>query len=263
MSLGLMSLGALRVAPRRIGMGPAVAAAVVFLALTAAALAEPTFPPLTGRVVDQADLLSPAAERRIAGQLEAHEKATGNQVVVVTLDSLQGYDIADYGYRLGRQWGIGQKGEDNGLLLIVAPNERQVRIEVGYGLEGVMTDAASHLIIQNRILPQFRQGDYEAGIEAGVAAILSTLEGKAPQPVSDRGSRSSAKPVIPMILFFGFVVFFQIMRYRRGGRRRRRGGVFVPVGMPGRRGGFGGGGFGGGFSGGGGGFGGGGASGRW
>src|SRR5690606_24342975 len=131
-----------------------LAAALVCLILVAAngapAEADPVFPPLTGRVVDQADLLSPAAERRIADQLEAHDRATGNQVVVVTLDSLQGYDIADYGYRLGRQWGIGRAGADDGLLLIVAPNGRQVRVEAGYGVEGRVTGATSHPVIANR-----------------------------------------------------------------------------------------------------------------
>src|SRR3546814_5105751 len=100
---------------------------------------------------------------------------SGRQVVVATLADLQGYDIADYGYRLGRTWGIGQKGEDNGALLIVAPGERKVRIEVGYGLEGILTDAMSSIIIQRAIIPHFKQDDYPGGIAAGVNEIGKLL----------------------------------------------------------------------------------------
>src|SRR5215813_15579420 len=132
------------------------------------AAAEPAFPALSGRVVDQAQILDAAARARIEGKLEQLESKTSTQLVVVTLRSLQGYDIADYGYRLGRHWGIGQKGLNNGALLIVAPNERKVRIEVGYGIEGTLTDAISRLIIENAILPRFRAGDVSGGIERGV-----------------------------------------------------------------------------------------------
>ena len=103
--------------------------------------AEPSFPALTGRVVDDAHILDAAARAAIERKLAAFETKSGRQVVVATLPSLQGYEIEDYGYRLGRHWGIGEKGSNNGALLIVAPNERRVRIEVGYGLEGTLTDA--------------------------------------------------------------------------------------------------------------------------
>ncbi|OQX57955.1 MAG: hypothetical protein B5M52_06340 [Helicobacteraceae bacterium 4484_230] len=142
-------------------------AAVLFAAIT--------FPELTGRVVDNADLLSPEQEQKVSLQLEALESNTTDQLVVVTLKSLDGYDIADYGYQLGRHWGIGQENKDNGALLIVAPNERKVRIEVGYGLEGVLTDAKSSWIIQNIILPAFKSGEYDAGIQAGAEAIVGIL----------------------------------------------------------------------------------------
>ncbi len=135
------------------------------------------FPKLTGRVVDNASLLSPAVKEQLTQQLAAHEQQTTNQVVVLTLQTLQDYPIEDYGYQLGRHWGIGQKDKNNGILLIVAPNERKVRIEVGYGLEGQLTDALSHDIIQNRILPRFREGNFEAGIVAGVDSILAVLGG--------------------------------------------------------------------------------------
>lgn len=148
-----------------------------WLLSAAVAVAQPSFPPLTGRVVDNAGLLTPAVRQQLSQRLAAHEQETTNQVVVVTLPSLQGYTIEDYGYQLGRHWGIGQKEHNNGALLIVAPNERKVRIEVGYGLEGQLTDALSHDIIQNRILPQFRQGKFEQGIVAGTDAILAAIGG--------------------------------------------------------------------------------------
>lgn len=141
-----------------------------------------TFPELGGRVVDEAGLLSKTEQKQLASRLEALENATTDQLVVVTLNSLDGYDIADYGYRLGRHWGIGQKGKDNGILLIVAPNERKVRIEVGYGLEGTVTDYRSKLIIDERILPRFKKGDFPGGIDAGTKAIIDLLKNPSSLP---------------------------------------------------------------------------------
>ena len=139
------------------------------------AKAEPNFPALTGRVVDQAQLLDASQEAALSAKLEALETQHTDQLVVVTLNSLEGYDIADYGVKLGRHWQIGQKGANNGVLLIVAPNERKVRIEVGYGLEPVLTDALSSQIIQGEILPRFRDNDYPGGINAGADAIITQL----------------------------------------------------------------------------------------
>jgi uncharacterized protein len=139
--------------------------------------AAPSFPSLTGRVVDGANLLPSVVERQLTQQLKAYEDKTTNQVVVVTLKTLQGYEIADYSYQLGRHWGIGQAGQDNGVLLVVAPKERKVRIEVGYGLEGTLTDALSKQIIDYEIIPRFKQKDYAGGIEAGTHAILGVLGG--------------------------------------------------------------------------------------
>jgi uncharacterized protein len=124
-----------------------------------------TFPALSGRVVDEANLLDPAQEAALTAKLQALETATNRQLVVTTLNSLQGYDIADYGYQLGRKWAIGQDGKgeaekDNGTILIVAPKERKMRIEVGYGLEPVLTDGYSSSIIRNTITPFFKAGDY-------------------------------------------------------------------------------------------------------
>ncbi len=261
-------------------------AALVFgwLALASDAAAQGSrdlrFPALTGRVVDQAGLLSPAREAELTARLEALERDTSDQLVVVTLDSLQGLEIEDYGYRLGRAWGIGQAENDNGVLLIVAPQERKVRIEVGYGLEPVLTDGLSALIIHNEILPAFRDGYFERGIERGVAAIETQLRldpAEAQARAAEAAGPKAGVPVGPLIMTgVIFFLFFASMIGALAGRgRRRRGGAGVaPVLIwaaaealrnSGRGGGssWGGGGFGGGFGGGGGGFGGGGASGGW
>lgn len=238
----------------------------VLFFLHSLAHAAPQFPQLTGRVVDEAGLLSPSAKAGIEQTLAEHEAATSNQVVVATLKSLDGYDIADYGYQLGRHWGIGQKGRDNGALLIVAPNDRKVRIEVGYGLEGALTDALSSDIVQNRILPHFRQGDFEGGIVQGVQSILAAIDGTY-QPLQTQ-EQMSWFDVLLLILVVWLILYF--IFNSGGGGTGLRGGGYFPGGRGGYYGGgswggggFGGGGFGGGFGGGGGSFGGGGASGGW
>lgn len=261
-----------------------VLAAIGWLALATSALAqsEPRFPALTGRVVDQARLLSPAKEAELTSKLEALERESSDQLVVVTVDSLQGFEIEDFGYRLGRAWGIGQKESDNGVLLLVAPEERKVRIEVGYGLEPILTDALSALIIHEKILPAFREGYYERGIEQGVDAIDQQLR-LDPDEAAARAAavetQEAEAPIGPAILIGAiFLLMFLGMMggLARGGRRGRGSGI-SPVliwaaseamrnsGRGGRGGGFGGfgGGGGGGFGGGGGSFGGGGASGGW
>jgi uncharacterized protein len=242
--------------------------------------ADPQFPALTGRVVDQAELLSAADESEITAELEKLEGTSTDQLVVVTLPSLQGYDIADYGYRLGRHWGIGQQDKDNGVLLIVAPNERLVRIEVGRGLEGTITDGLASGIIQNRILPQFRRGDFPGGIKTGVTDIRDALLGDV-EEVRQRAvgggsggqNETDYSAMIFMAIWLTIMLFIVWRAYRRAKeeaanpalRKRRRSGVVVfPSG--GSSGGWGSGGGwsgGGGFGGGGGGFGGGGSSGSW
>ncbi len=121
--------------------------------------AAPAFPPLSGRVVDEAALMSRKQAHQLTQQLAAFEKRSGIQLVVVSIDSLDGETIEEYGYQLGRHWGIGQKGKNNGVLLLIAQDERKVRIEVGYGLEGALPDAIAANIIQTRILPAFKRGD--------------------------------------------------------------------------------------------------------
>ncbi|HZZ34931.1 MAG TPA: TPM domain-containing protein [Caulobacteraceae bacterium] len=246
------------------------------------AFADPKFPELTGRVVDDAHVLKPETKAALEAKLQALEEKTTRQLVVVTLPDLQGYAVEDYGYQLLRHWGIGQKATNNGALFIVAPSERKVRIEVGYGLEGVLTDALSSVILQRAVLPKFRAGDVEGGVVAGTDAIIEQLSLDAPQ--AQARVAQAAKPparhggnplggIIPLI-----VIFFILASIFRGGRR---GGGALGWILPAlilssasrRGGGWGGGsswgggggdwGGGGGFSGGGGSGGGGGASGSW
>ena len=135
------------------------------------------FPALTGRVVDEANILDSTARVALAKISSDLEAKSTDQLVIVTLSNLRGTSIEDYGYQLGRAWQIGQKGKNNGVLLIVAPNERKARIEVGYGLEGTLTDALSSFIMQNAILPRFKAGDYPGGIRRGAEDIVSVLTG--------------------------------------------------------------------------------------
>jgi len=154
-----------------------------------------TFPALTGRVVDEAGVLSVGDRASLTASLADLEAKTTDQLVVVTLKSLQGTTIEDYGYQLGRRWQIGQKGKDTGVLLIVAPTERKVRIEVGYGLEGTLTDAATKLIIENAILPAFKTGDLAGGIKSGTEQISQLLRGDARSaPPAQTRTAASAAP---------------------------------------------------------------------
>ena len=152
-----------------------IAVLIAFLFSALPALAAPSFPALTGRMMDDAHVLSDQTKSDLDGKLAALEAKTSRQLVVVTLPSLQGYEISDYGYQLGRAWGIGQAKLNNGALFIIAPTEHKVRIEVGYGLEPILTDALSEVIIQQAVLPRFRAGDFNGGTEAGVAALIQQL----------------------------------------------------------------------------------------
>ena len=236
-----------------------LAATLAFLFLLTPAWSAPKFPALTGRVVDDAGILTSQTKADVTEKLAALESKTSRQVVVVTLSSLQGYEISDYGYQLGRNWGIGQKGLNNGLLFIVAPNEHKTRIEVGYGLEPIVTDAFSSVIIQAQVLPKFRAGDFNGGVQAGVDALIQQLSletseaekraaAAANQLRNHRGSGDDMPGWLVLLIFFGIFGFI----------------AFQSWAVPGRRGGGGGwSGGGGGFGGGGGSFGGGGSSGSW
>ncbi len=254
----------------------------LLLCLIASPAAAQNFPKLTGQVVDAAGLLTPDQQAALSQKLHNLEQATSRQLVIATVPDLQGYPIEDYGYKLGRAWGIGQKGANNGAILLVSKGDRKVRIEVGYGLEPILTDALSNQIIQDKILPAFRSGDYAGGINAGVDAIVQQLqappeeqEKQVQQAVqAQRHARHHSGSFVPLI-FWGIIMLFVLLPAVRGRRYGRRfGGLPVVIWGPGFGGGWGGGssggggwggfsGGGGGFSGGGGSFGGGGASGGW
>ena len=255
---------------------------ILILLICVPAHAEPKFPPLTGRIVDDANILSADDKRQLEVTLKELEGKSSDQIVVYTAPSLQGYEIEEFGYRLGRAWKIGQTGTNNGILLIIAPNDRKVRIEVGRGLEPIMTDALSTTIIQNTILPGFRRGDFPGGIKAGVRDIKDVLLGDA-EEVKRRARSLKPKSdnqidIVPLIIFGIFILIFisQFISQARqqqltagsnpNAANRRRFGDGRVIVVPGGWGGSGGwssGGGGGGFSGGGGDFGGGGSSGSW
>ena len=203
---------------------------LLFWTLPAAAQ---TFPQLTGRVVDQANLLSPAQEADLSSKSEAVEAKTGRQLVVATVSSLQGRTIEDYGYKLGRAWAIGQKGKNDGVILLVAPNERKVRIENGYGATVFLTDAMSSIIIRNAILPRFKAGDMAGGIVAGADEVIKTMQ-LSPEEAArfnqqaqveqtqqqQRGKSGGGGFPFVLIAFLFFFVLLPMMR-AAGGRRYR------------------------------------------
>jgi len=226
---------------------------LLLLPLTAIAL---DVPHATGYVNDHAGLLSPSTRLKLEHFLEKFEKSDSTQIAVLTIPSLEGESLEGYALKVAEQWGIGQKGKDNGALLLIAKAERKVRIEVGYGLEGRLTDLLAGRIIDYEITPRFKQGDFDGGVIAGVAAIAEAVRGEY-QGTGHAGRAKKGPPwgILALLLFFGPVLTLL------GGRRRphRRGGFWIGGPPFGGGGGFGGGG----FSGGGGGFGGGGSSGGW
>lgn len=211
--------------------------ALLLLAVPLAAGAQ-TFPKLSGRVVDAANLLSPEQEAQLRQLSEQVEQASSRQFVVATIPSLEDYPIEDYGYRLARAWKIGQAEANNGILLLVAPNERRVRIEVGYGLEPIMTDALSSTIINGQILPRFKAGDMPGGILAGAQAIaeqmklpLEAAEARAKAQTdqaaahrtnrSQRSSSGGGGGLVWGLIFFGIILFAVIIPMLSNGLGRR------------------------------------------
>jgi uncharacterized protein len=226
-----------------------IAGFLVILLIGAVSFAAPNFPALTGRVVDGAHILSAQAVSGLEQKLAAYEKDTSNQMVVATIASLEGIEIEEYGYQLGRTWQIGHKDKNNGVLFLIAPNEKKVRIEVGYGLEGELTDITSNTIIENIILPEFKKGQLEQGIIQGTEAILLVLGGgELPTPVTNEPQNDPVSIIISLIAIAWFIwlavkhpmLFLLLVSSSRFGGSR-----------------------GGGFRGGGGSFGGGGSSGSW
>jgi uncharacterized protein len=250
---------------------PPYGIALVLLAFLVIPVLALDFPALTGRVVDEANVLDAATRETLTQKLADLEAKSTDQLVVVTLKSLQGTSIEDFGVQLGRRWQIGQKDKNNGVLLIVAPTERQVRIEVGYGLEGTLTDAVSRLIIENAIIPRFRANDIPGGITRGVDDIISVLTGDAeewkqraahrPDTVAPAPSTQSDS-VWPVVIVVLIVVGVLVLCFLWAGVICEV--IFrILLAMASSGGGGRSGSSGGGFSGGGGSFGGGGASGRW
>ena len=279
-----------------------LAAMMMVLAVIASPSLAQTFPKFTGFVVDAANVLPPQVEADLTAKLDALQRDTKRQLVVVTVPSLENYPIEEYGYKLGREWGVGLKDVDNGAILLVAPNERKVRIEVGYGLEPFITDALSSVIINQAILPRFKAGDLPGGIAAGTDALVTQLRSSPEEAQArldaavkqfdqaNKAQRTGGDGVPIGIVFWGMValfVFLSVARRRGGGGKRYRGdgsgalpvvlwSIANEIGREAGRGGWGGGsgggdwgGGGGGWGGGGfgggggGGFGGGGASGDW
>jgi len=212
-------------------------ALVALVALPAApALAQEgdraALPALSGRVVDLAGLLDPAREAALTDRLAQQEASGGDQIVVATVPSLEGRDIAGYAIELSRAWQLGTARNDNGVLLLVAPEERKVRIEVGRGLEGALTDVRAGLIVRQDILPAFRDGDYAGGIERGVDAIIASIAGEyraAPAGSSGAASAGPLDTYMPL-LFIGMIGVPQLLR--RTGLRKAANGAF-PAGFVG------------------------------
>ncbi len=259
--------------PRRLAV--VVAGFSLVLGLAFAALAQGlAFPALSGRIVDQAGLIDTPTRERLETLLAQHEAKTSDQVVVATVQSLNGTSVEDYANQLFRHWKLGQAKTNNGVLLLVAPNERRVRIEVGYGLEGQLTDAISSMIIQAAITPKFRAGDFAGGIERGAEAVVSTIAGgtewQERVKLRDTGGDDDFYEVLFIFLvMMSIVIVFVILSNSRrppgsGGMHRNSGGKWISTtGSGGWSGGGWSGGSSGGFSGGGGSSGGGGASGSW
>lgn len=197
-----------------------------------------TFPALSGRVVDQANIIPDDREAAMTQQLEQLQRATSRQLVVATVPDLQGYAVEDYANALFREWRLGQAEANNGILLLVAPTERKVRIEVGYGLEGIVTDAFSGQVIRDQIVPRFRENDYPGGIEAGTNALIVQLAAppeqaeqrvleaeQARQRGSGGGGNSGDGVIVIVVLGFIVLIFVGAVSSATGGRRYRPGRV--------------------------------------
>ena len=179
----------------------------LLLLVSPPATAQQSVPALTGRVMDLADVLRPETENFLETTLRLHEDSTSNQLAILTIQSLEGEAIEEFSLRTARSWQLGQAEKDNGVLLVVAVDDRRLRIEVGFGLEGALPDALAGRIIRNDITPHFRDGDYDAGVRAGVRSILSAIEGE--YDGGPEGSSSSGGEDFFFYTFFGiFGLFF-------------------------------------------------------
>ena len=216
-------------------------ALIAWLVLGGSAFAQ-SFPALSGRVVDQAGVLSPATEASITQKLAALEARNGAQLVVATVRSLEDYEIRDYGVRLGRAWGIGDAETDKGAILLVAPNDRQVSVEVGYGLEGVLTDAYANRLLDLQVIPRFREGQMEAGVVAGVDALVEQIAlepGEARARIAAAETQAAARSedgdggVVGLVIGLLLLWFILSAVFGMGRRRRRRRGHYGAAGVAG------------------------------
>ncbi len=275
----------------KLSLACVLATLMVMTGLPALAQNAAPLPKLTGRVVDLAGMIDPSSEADLTARLEAHEKATGNQIAILTIESLRGEALEDYSLRVARGWALGQKDRNNGVLFLISKNDRKLRLEVGYGLEPELTDAMTSFIIRRTVTPFFKKGLFSGGIVAGTGQVIEILESDESglKTWRDRTEKteSGGMPDWPVLLFmslwamifFGGILSNILVRafgrkikpghYRwlgmdagpnapRSKRRSRSG-----SGGSRRGGGWSGGGSSGGFSGGGGSFGGGGSSGGW
>jgi uncharacterized protein len=201
------------------------------LLLFAAPASAQHFPANNGSpVVDQAHLLTPEQLVDLKSKSEALFAQTGQAFAIATVNSLEGYDVDDYAYRLGRAWGLGQKGTNEGVLLLVAPKERKVSIATGYGAGGNMTDAMSGIIIRENIIPHFKQNDYGGGIEAGADAIIKQMSLSSDQAQANttkaaeaqQSRRHSGGGALPGIFWAMIIAFVVLSLFRRAGGRRYR-----------------------------------------
>ncbi len=184
----------------------------LLLVLAAAAAFAINVPFLSGRINDNANLLSPESEQRLDAMLKAYEDSTTNQFAVLTVTTLEGETIEEYSIKVAETWKLGQKGVDNGALLIVAKDDRKLRIEVGYGLEGSLTDAATSFIINSVILPKFKEGNFEGGIEDGLKAMIQAADGNlnTSESASEAGDDIIALLIV-LVVFGGFVSILTVV----------------------------------------------------
>jgi uncharacterized protein len=225
----------LRLAP--VTMAALYVAAVLLLCIPKLGLAF-NFPPLTGRAVDQAGIMNTQSRSELEGKLQNLENKSGIQLVVATVKSLEGSDIETYANQLFRNWKLGEAKKNSGVLLLVAPNEHKVRIEVGYGLEGTLTDALSSVIISSAIVPRFKANDFSGGIERGVDGIINVLSGDTadwqPKPSVRAEDPAPLSNEIFTVLFVIIAIFvmWSLIRSARGtpSGRYTRGGpiIFLP-----------------------------------
>jgi uncharacterized protein len=187
-------------------------------------------PPLKGRVNDLADMLTPATRQQLETALAQLEKSDSTQVVVLTIPSLEGENLEEYAMRVVEKWQIGQKRVDNGVLLLVSKNDRKIRIEVGYGLEGKLTDLISGRIIRNVMVPEFKMGQFDQGIIQGVSAIVATVRGEYTAPASPQRRRSRGGSSPGIMGLFALIFFIHMLGRVKRSIGAVAGGIMAPIG---------------------------------